>query len=49
MEKIEMEQGKIYFISFGSSTQLVARYRSDDVCNYIFYDQIGRASCRERV
>ena len=38
--KIEMEQGKIYFISFGSSTQLVVRYKSDDVCNYIFYDHL---------
>lgn len=40
MEKIQMEQGKIYFISFGSSTQLVVRYKSDDACNYIFYDHL---------
>ena len=36
---IQMEQGKIYFISFGS-TQLVVRYKGDDACNYIFYDYL---------
>ena len=40
MEKIQMEQGKIYFISFGSSTQLVVRYKGDDACNHIFYDHL---------
>ncbi len=40
MEQIKMEQGKIYFISFGSSTQLVVRYKSDDVCNYFFFDHL---------
>lgn len=40
MEKIKMEIGKIYFISFGSSTQLVARYKADDACNYLFFDTI---------
>mgnify|MGYP003453814658 FL=1 len=35
-----MEQGKIYFISFGSSTQLVVRYKGDDVCNHLFYDHL---------
>lgn len=35
-----MEQGKIYFISFGSQTQLVARYKDDDACNYNFFDYI---------
>lgn len=35
-----MEQGKIYFISFGSSTQLVVRYKDSDACNYLFYDHI---------
>jgi hypothetical protein len=38
--KIEMEQGKIYFISFGSSTQLIVRYKDNDACNYNFYDHI---------
>lgn len=40
MKKIEMEQGKIYFISFGGSTQLVVRYKGDDTCNYNFYDHL---------
>lgn len=35
-----MEQGKIYFISFGSSTQIVVRYKDEDVCNYNFYDHL---------
>jgi len=38
--KIKMEQGKIYFISFGGGTQLVVRYKGDDACNYNFYDHI---------
>lgn len=40
MKNIDMEQGKIYFISFGSSTQLVVRYKDSDACNYHFYDHI---------
>ena len=40
MEKFIMEPGKIYFISFGSSTQLVIRYKGDDICNYTFYDHL---------
>ena len=40
MEKIKMEQGKIYFISFGSSTQLVVRYKGEDACNYTFFDYL---------
>ncbi len=40
MEKIQMEVGKIYFISFGSNTQLVVRYKDTDVCNYTFFDSI---------
>lgn len=39
-EKIKMEQGKIYFISFGSNTNLVVRYKSSDACNYNFYDHL---------
>lgn len=39
-EKIQMEQGKIYFISFGSSTQIVVRFKSEETCNYNFYDHI---------
>lgn len=40
MEKIKMEQGKIYFISFGSQTQLVVRFKEDDGIRYLFYDHI---------
>ena len=39
-QKFKMEQGKIYFISFGGSTQLVVRYKEEDVCNHIFYDHL---------
>ena len=35
-----MEIGKIYFISFGSQTQLVVRYKNDDSCKYYFFDMI---------
>jgi hypothetical protein len=38
--KIEMEVGKIYFISFGESTQLIVRYKGDDACNYNFFDHL---------
>ena len=40
MEKIQMEVGKIYFISFGVSTQLVVKYKDEDVCNYLFFDYL---------
>ena len=40
MALTEMEQGKIYFISFGSQTQLVVRYKNSDACNHYFYDEI---------
>ncbi|NQY42475.1 MAG: hypothetical protein HRT87_03900 [Legionellales bacterium] len=40
MDKIEMEQGKIYFISYGMSTQIVVRYKDSDACNYNFYDHL---------
>ena len=34
---IQMEIGKIYYISFGSNTQIVCRYKKDDGENYLFY------------
>ncbi len=40
MDKIIMEIGKIYFISFGSQTQLIVRYKDEDACNYNFFDCI---------
>ncbi len=38
--KYVMEISKIYFISFGSQTQLVVRYKGEDTCNYQFFDMI---------
>ncbi len=40
MKEIQLQQGKIYFISFGSQTQLVVRFHSEDACNYKFFDSI---------
>ena len=40
MDKIIMEVGKIYFISYGTSTQLVVRYKGEDACNYLFFDYL---------
>lgn len=34
----DLEQGKIYYLDYGSNTQIVGRYKSSDVCNHIFYD-----------
>lgn len=30
-----MEQGKIYYISFGS-TEIIGRYKGSDTCNHLF-------------
>jgi hypothetical protein len=35
----EMEQGKIYFISYGG-TEIVGRFRDSDTCNHNFYDYL---------
>ncbi len=35
---IEMIPGKYYFISFGDQTQLVVRFRENQVTTYNFYD-----------
>ena len=37
-EKIELEQGKIYYLDYGTNTQIIGRYKEEDACNYIFYD-----------
>ena len=39
MDKIEMQPGKIYFISFGG-TEVVGRFKSEDTCHYYFYDYL---------
>lgn len=36
---MEMEQGKIYYISFGG-TQIVGRYIESDICNHWFHSQL---------
>lgn len=36
---IEMQPGKIYYLSYGG-TEIVGRYKGDDVCNYFFYDYL---------
>ncbi len=33
-----MEQGKIYFISYGSNTQLVIRFKDENSVQYNYYD-----------
>lgn len=40
MKNVELvlEQGKIYYIDYGSNTQIVGRYRDSDKCNHNFYD-----------
>lgn len=39
-EKIELEQGRIYFLSYGGGTQIVGRFKNADACHYNFYDLI---------
>lgn len=39
-DKLKLQQGKIYFISFGPNTQLVVRYKESDACNHKFYDHL---------
>jgi|GEM_PF-2627136 len=36
----ELEQGKIYFISFGSQTQLVVRFKELETTQLIFFDSL---------
>lgn len=37
-QRIQMEQGKIYFLSYGGNTQIVGRYSHDGTTEYHFYD-----------
>ncbi len=37
---IEMQAGKIYFISYGGSSEVIGRYKDSDVCNYIFFSHL---------
>ena len=34
----EMIQGKIYYLNYGSNTQIVGRYKDSDFANHNFYD-----------
>ena len=36
----ELQQGKIFFMSFGSQTQLLVRFKGDDGVRYTFYDHL---------
>lgn len=45
--QIEMEQGKIYFLSYGGNTQIVGRYKDSDACNHNFYDLLHYWNGRE--
>ena len=36
----ELEQGKIYYLDYGSNTQIIGRYKDSDVCQHNFYDLI---------
>ncbi len=35
---VEMEHGKIYYIDYGSNTQVIGKYRDSSTCNHNFYD-----------
>lgn len=34
----ELIQGKIYFLDYGSNTQILGRYKDSDFSNHNFYD-----------
>lgn len=34
----QMEQGKIYFISYGGNTQIVGRFKETKITDHFFYD-----------
>lgn len=40
MKDLELEIGKIYFIQFGSQTQIVGRYKDELNTNYLFFDHL---------
>lgn len=37
-ENEKLEKGKIYYLDYGSNTQIVGRYKESDTTNHIFYD-----------
>jgi len=38
IKKDELIQGKIYFLDYGSNTQILGRYKDSDSINHNFYD-----------
>ncbi len=40
METKDLEQGKIYFVSYGTQTQLVGRFKEESTCDLYFYDYL---------
>ena len=34
----ELEEGKIYYLDYGSNTQIIGRYKNSDASNHNFYD-----------
>lgn len=38
IETENLEQGKIYYIDYGSNTQIIGRYKSASALNLFFYD-----------
>ena len=37
-EKLVLEQGKIYYLDYGSNTQIIGRYKDTDATQHNFYD-----------
>lgn len=37
-ELLQMEQGKIYYLDYGSNTQIIGRFKDSDFMNHNFYD-----------
>lgn len=46
MVLVQMEQGKIYFISYGQTT-LVVRYKESDTTKHFYYDALHNWSGHE--
>jgi len=38
LETEELVQGRIYYIDYGSNTQIIGRYKDSDFMNHNFYD-----------
>lgn len=37
-KNLELEQGKIYFLSYGGNTQVVGRFKETKTTEHVFYD-----------